>query len=162
MSLSRRSSEGSAELTGSLSVPLRAHSYAVGAARVAQAALFVTETGAGPAKNTSLAEISLNLTFQSSRSGKFAKTSGRSDQSEWPRVQEQLASRESPSLASLLLVPATGAADLHFTLAPLLDSALENLGKKLVQAFPLCFNARWMTVSRSTEHQCYYASIAPS
>lgn len=143
-------------------MPLRAHSHTVGAARVAQHALFVPGASAGPAKNTSLAEISLNLTFQSSRSGKFAKASGRSDKSESPRIQEQLASRGSPSLASLLLVPATDAADLHFTLAPLLDSALENLGKKLVQAFPLCFNARWMTVSRSTEYRCYYAPIAPS
>lgn len=49
-------------------------------------------------------------------------------------------------LVSLLSAPSAGTSALHFTLAPLLHAALSKLCKKLVSAFPLCFNARWLTV----------------
>ncbi|TKA53843.1 hypothetical protein B0A53_03633 [Rhodotorula sp. CCFEE 5036] len=48
-------------------------------------------------------------------------------------------------LVSLLSAPSAGTSALHFTLAPLLHAALSKLCKKLVSAFPLCFNARWLT-----------------
>lgn len=54
------------------------------------------------------------------------------------------------ALAALLAATSSDSTDLHFSLTPLLETALTKLGKKLVVAFPLCFNSRWMTVNRFT------------
>lgn len=52
------------------------------------------------------------------------------------------------TLAAQLLDPR--GAPLHFALAGLVEAALTRWAKKLVGAFPLCFNARWIEVRRAS------------
>ncbi|GAA5942707.1 hypothetical protein JCM10213_005948 [Rhodosporidiobolus nylandii] len=99
-----------------------------------------------------LERLDLTLTFRSPRS--------RSPQG---AAQSQSASQSLPllgtsgiSLSSQLLHPAS----LHFTLMPLLVSALDKVAKKLAVAFPLCFNPRW--VDRLTNDLPAHRSIAAS
>ncbi|TNY17564.1 hypothetical protein DMC30DRAFT_104444 [Rhodotorula diobovata] len=95
-----------------------------------------------------LASLTLSLDFHSSGTARPRKK---------PRRAPSLTPPDSPvrssqpqtqpvpgiTLASQLLSPVA----LHFTLASLLDAALTRFVKKLVVAFPLCFNARWIDVS---------------
>ncbi|GAA6035438.1 hypothetical protein NBRC10512_007389 [Rhodotorula toruloides] len=93
-----------------------------------------------------LDRLDLTLSFRSTsgrskpKKPKLSATSSDS-QSQSPELasQTQLSQPPEVTLTSHLLSPSS----LHFTLVPQLATALERLAKKLVVAFPLCFNPRW-------------------
>ncbi|BGP43578.1 hypothetical protein JCM10449v2_007619 [Rhodotorula kratochvilovae] len=102
-----------------------------------------------------LAEIDLTLRFRSSGGGSRPRKRARraAPLSPSPLQDSQLAV-PGITLASQLLSPAA----LHFALAALLEAALARFAKKLVVAFPLCFNARWIDrVSNDLPAQCSIA-----
>lgn len=100
-----------------------------------------------------LDRLDLTLSFRSTsgrskaKKPKLSATSSDS-QSQSPELasQTQLSQPPEVTLTSHLLSPSS----LHFTLVPQLATALERLAKKLVVAFPLCFNPRWQDVSFHT------------
>ncbi|BGP35431.1 hypothetical protein JCM10296v2_007269 [Rhodotorula toruloides] len=93
-----------------------------------------------------LDRLDLTLSFRSTSGRSKPKkpklsASSSDSQSQSPETpsQAQLSQPPEVTLTSHLLSPSS----LHFTLVPQLTTALERLVKKLVTAFPLCFNPRW-------------------
>lgn len=105
-----------------------------------------TSTGAGTQDR--LTELHLDLALRTSEaSGDSRKATNVSPEGLSEDDQSQTRTDAGMNvLVSLLSAPSAGTSALHFTLAPLLNAALSKLCKKLVSAFPLCFNARWLTV----------------
>lgn len=106
----------------------------------------MTRTGAGTQDR--LTELRLDFALRTSEASGGVRRASKTS----PGGHSEDADPEGPAdagvnvLVSLLSAPSAGNAALHFTLAPLLHAALSKLCKKLVSAFPLCFNARWVTV----------------
>ncbi|BGP03550.1 hypothetical protein NBRC10513v2_007283 [Rhodotorula toruloides] len=93
-----------------------------------------------------LDRLDLTLSFRSTSGRSKPKkpklsTSSSDSRSQSPETASQAQRSQPPevTLTSHLLSPSS----LHFTLVPQLTTALERLAKKLVVAFPLCFNPRW-------------------
>lgn len=105
----------------------------------------MTRTGAGTQDR--LTELRLDFALRTSEASGGVRRASKTS----PGGHSEDADPEGPAdagvnvLVSLLSAPSAGNAALHFTLAPLLHAALSKLCKKLVSAFPLCFNARWVT-----------------
>ncbi|GAA5829997.1 hypothetical protein JCM11251_006838 [Rhodosporidiobolus azoricus] len=105
---------------------------------------------ATPNQPPSLDHLDLALLFRLPRS--ISSASHAQGTASQPNSQEQT----HLDLVSQLLHPET----LHFTLKPLVSSALERVAKKLLAAFPLCFNPRW--VDRLSNDSSSYRSVANS
>ncbi|GAA6013058.1 hypothetical protein JCM10207_006155 [Rhodosporidiobolus poonsookiae] len=94
---------------------------------------------------------------------RFAFRSPSSASSGQPASQLQAHSQDFPqspvvTLASQLLHPTS----LHFSLSALVSSALLKVAKKLVKAYPLCFNRKWIDrlSSDKTAHQAIASSLS--
>ncbi|GAA5982901.1 hypothetical protein JCM11641_002621 [Rhodosporidiobolus odoratus] len=97
-------------------------------------ALSMASAVAAKSQTPDLTHLDLAITFRSPRS----ELSGSSSQGP-ANPRSLLPSNNDLKLATQLVHPDS----LHFTLTPLVDSALERVSKKLVIDFPLCFNSRW-------------------
>lgn len=132
-------------------VPLHAYTHSSRADALAQPSFTAVAAGGIRPKPASLAAMSLTLRF-------LSPSREHAERQDTPIDDEEYAARgaDAPAagdggpaaLAALLAATASDSTDLHFSLTPLLETALTKLGKKLVVAFPLCFSSRWMTVNR--------------
>ncbi|GAA5871763.1 hypothetical protein JCM8547_008136 [Rhodosporidiobolus lusitaniae] len=118
--------------------------------RSERSSTLVSPSVAGSSAPEELDHLDLLLTFRSPTSSSRKKTSSQSQ-------SQPSQSSQTLSLTGHILHPS---APLHFTLAPLLTSALEKLAKKLVLAFSLCFNSKW--ADRLTKDLHSHRSIASS
>lgn len=113
---------------------------------------FRSTSGRSKAKKPKLSVSSSDSQTQSHSQSQSPETASQTQLSQPPEV----------TLTSHLLSPSS----LHFTLVPQLTTALERLAKKLVVAFPLCFNPKWQDVSArfaslTVEHVADFGVPAP-
>ncbi|GAA5847344.1 hypothetical protein JCM9279_000248 [Rhodotorula babjevae] len=137
-----------------VSIALHAFSRSAQAATLSLASATATadaSAAAAPGTPPRLVSLALSLAFRSS------PTSSSSPSASRPRKRARRSpSPATPPLSQAGLGPGLGGimlaaqlldprgAPLHFALAGLVEGAMERWAKKLVGAFPLCFNARWI------------------
>ncbi|GJN94392.1 hypothetical protein Rhopal_007472-T1 [Rhodotorula paludigena] len=108
----------------------------------------------------SLSEIDVVLRFRSTSTPLSSGSSKKTKRTPVAPSQSTSQALESAPPAITLATQLLSPAALHFTLAALHDAALTRLAKKLVVAFPLCFNPRW--IDRITNDLPAQRSIAAS